>query len=112
MALNDPEVIRAATSKPLKKVYLQVTYYYADTRANAPSSFVGEAFLVDEDAGGTYYSPSASASADIRWSDIIIPCKRGATVTVRPGWLWREVVRVERTPVALHVEPELPATAG
>lgn len=100
MSVHDREVIRGA-EKPEKRTYLQVTYFYADTRMNALSFAAGEAFLIDEGNGGALH-----VGGDTNRGDRILTCDGGAIISVRPNWLWREEIYVKRDPVKFATGPE------
>ena len=81
------------------KTYTVVSYFYPDTRPGAPAATTSETFTFERGKGSldlavTYEDRSTQPSTAPAWPGTA-PDRLTIglmTITVRPGWLWREVM--------------------
>jgi len=71
------------------KTYTVVSYFYPDTRPGAPAATTSETFTFERGKGELHERPGRELWTDIDPDTLTIGL---TTITVRPGWLWREVM--------------------
>lgn len=71
------------------KTYTVVSYFYPDTRPGAPAATTSETFTFERGKGMLLERPGRELWTDIDPDVVTIGL---TTITVRPGWLWREVM--------------------
>lgn len=69
------------------KTYTVISYFYPDTRPNAPAAMTSETFTFERGKGEWF-----PASYDCDPDDIDTLYIGLTKITVRRGWLWREVM--------------------
>ncbi len=71
------------------KTYTVISYFYPDTRPGAPAATTSETFTFERGKGALTRGDRAGIGREDGPDTLAI----GLTaITVRPGWLWREVM--------------------